>query len=149
MEAMAAGEVSQEPEALNALVNLYLSADCQYHIGTPNSTWLRLMMMLAMAKLGHLPSYAFVGQRKFFTEQNGRWGFFALCDKPELYALIERCCSMPPDFAVIRKEMVRRGFLAAPEIVENADRTTTTTYCVSVAGMRAALDGDWRTKGVF
>ena len=89
-KAMAAGEVSQEPEALNALVNLYLSADCQYHIGTPNSTWLRLMMMLAMAKLGHLPSYAFVGEKKYFTEQNGRWGFFALCDKPELYALTKK-----------------------------------------------------------
>ena len=69
--------------------------------------------------------------------------------EPELYALIERCCSYSPDFAVIRKEMVRHGFLEAPEIIENADRTTTTTYCVSVAGMRTALDGDWRTKGVF
>ena len=69
--------------------------------------------------------------------------------EPELYCCIERCCVKPPDFAVVRKEMVRRGFLEPPEIVENADRTTTTYYRVSGAGMRAALQSDWRTKGVF
>lgn len=67
----------------------------------------------------------------------------------ELYALIERCCAMQPDYAVIRKEMVRRGYLEAPEIVQNPDSTTTTYYQLSVAGMRAALQGEWRTKGVF
>ena len=56
---------------------------------------------------------------------------------------------MPPDYAVIRKEMVRRGYLHAPEIVQNPDSTTTTYYQLNAAGMRAALQGDWRTKGVF
>ena len=69
--------------------------------------------------------------------------------EPELYCVIERCCVRAPDFAVVRKEMVRRGYLEAPEIVENADRTTTTYYRVSGEGMREALRGEWRTKGVF
>jgi len=88
--AMQAGDVSQEPEALNALLNLYLSADCQYHVGTHNSTWFRLMLMLAMAKLGHLPAFAFVGDPRYFLNRNGKWGFFGMCDKEELMALVKK-----------------------------------------------------------
>ena len=69
--------------------------------------------------------------------------------EPELYSIIESCCAMAPDYAVIRKEMVRRGFLETPKIVENEDHTTTTYYHTHVAGMRAVLQGHWRTKGVF
>ena len=82
------------------------------------------------------------------------WIAATLCEahtytEPELYAAIEELCAMQADFAVIRKEMVRRGFLAAPEIVTNPDATTTTYYRVNGTSMRAALQGDWKTKGVF
>jgi len=82
------------------------------------------------------------------------WMAATLCDghaytEPELYAAIENLCAMQADFAVIRKEMVRRGFLTPPEIVANTDRTTTTYYRVSMVSMRAALQGEWRTKGIF
>ena len=56
---------------------------------------------------------------------------------------------MLPDHGVMRKEMVRRGFLHPPEIVLNANQTTTTYYTVDPEGVRAALRGEWRTKGVF
>ena len=69
--------------------------------------------------------------------------------EPELYAVIEAHCVMRPDFAVVRKEMCRRGYLQPPRIVENDDRTTTTSYEVDVDGMRAPLRGEWRSKGVF
>ena len=36
-----------------------------------------------------------------------------------------------------------------PDIIENADKTTTTLYRLSAAGMSAMLDGEWRAKGVF
>ena len=71
-------------------MNLYLSADCQYHVGTHNSTWFRLMLMLAMAKLGHLPAFAFVGDPRYFLNRNGKWGFFGMCDKEELMALVKK-----------------------------------------------------------
>ena len=63
--------------------------------------------------------------------------------------MIESLCERQPDYAVIRKEMVRRGYLDRPQIVENADKTTTTFYATSREGLRAALRGDWRRKGVF
>ena len=69
--------------------------------------------------------------------------------EPELYAAIEECCSVSPDFAVVRKEMVRRGYLEQPEIVTNADSTTSTYYRISREGMHAVLRGEWKTKGVF
>ena len=58
-------------------------------------------------------------------------------------------CALQADHAVMRKEMVRRGYLLAPEIVQNADQTTSTYYHVSADGLRAALRGEWRSKGVF
>ena len=58
-------------------------------------------------------------------------------------------CAFRADFAVIRKELVRRGFLHAPIIRENDDRTTSTTYRVSREGLHAALVGEWRTKGAL
>ena len=69
--------------------------------------------------------------------------------EPELYSTFEELCFFQADYAVIRKELVRRGFMEAPVITANADRTTSTTYRVSRTGLQAALQGEWRTKGVF
>ena len=69
--------------------------------------------------------------------------------EPQLYGVIGSLCAMQPDHAVMRKEMVRRGYLEHPEIVDNADKTTTTYYKQSPDGLRAALRGEWRKKGVF
>lgn len=69
--------------------------------------------------------------------------------EPELYAIISSCCAMQPDHAVMRKEMVRRGFLEPPHIVQNDDATTTTYYALCRGAMLAALRGEWRSKGVF
>lgn len=82
------------------------------------------------------------------------WMAATLCDdhrytEPELYAVISSHCAMQPDHGVMRKEMVRRGYLEHPEIVNNADKTTTTYYKQSPDGLRAALRGEWRKKGVF
>ena len=82
------------------------------------------------------------------------WMSATLCDdhrytEPELYAVISSHCAMQPDHGVLRKEMVRRGYLEPPEIVNNADSTTTTYYRQSPEGVRAALRGEWRKKGVF
>lgn len=82
------------------------------------------------------------------------WMAATLCDdhrytEPELYAVISSHCAMQPDHGVMRKEMVRRGYLEQPEIVDNADKTTTTYYRQSLEGVRAALRGEWRKKGVF
>ena len=70
--------------------------------------------------------------------------------EPELYAVIESMCSKrSADFAVVRKEMCRRGYLEKPIIETNADKTTSTYYVLDRAGMHAALRGEWRSKGVF
>ena len=70
--------------------------------------------------------------------------------EPELYAVIEGMCSKrSADFAVVRKEMCRRGYLEKPIIETNADKTTSTYYVLDRAGMHAALRGEWRSKGVF
>ena len=84
----------------------------------------------------------------------GWWVAATLCEghaytEPELYAVISSLCVMQPDHAVVRKEMVRRGYLQPPRIVSNDNATTTTYYDVSAEGVRAALRGEWRTKGVF
>lgn len=62
--------------------------------------------------------------------------------EPELYAHISELCAMPPDHGVLRKEMIRHRLLEPPVIRENADRTTTTTYRLSRAGLAAAVQSD-------
>ena len=49
----------------------------------------------------------------------------------------------------IRKELVRRGCLAPPQIIQKTDATTSTLYRLDGAAMRRMLDGEWRAKGVF
>ena len=69
--------------------------------------------------------------------------------EPELSCVMSSLCAFPPDHGVLRKEMVRRGFLGPPNIVTNADKTTATYFSVSGEGLRAVLRGEWRRKGVF
>ena len=69
--------------------------------------------------------------------------------EPELSCVMSSLCAFPPDHGVLRKEMVRRGFLGQPNIVTNADKTTATYFSVSGEGLRAVLRGEWRQKGVF
>ena len=59
--------------------------------------------------------------------------------EPELYAHVSDLCASSPDHAVIRKEMVRHGYLSQPVIRQNADRTTSTTYTVDAAAVAAAM----------
>jgi len=81
--AMAKGEVDPTSEALNALVNLFLSSECEYFVGRVNSTWFRLMIMLAYGKYGQMPPFDNLledwghgGLRK--------WGFFGICTLEEM-----------------------------------------------------------------
>jgi hypothetical protein len=81
--AMSKGEVDSTAEALNALVNLFLSSECEYFVGRVNSTWFRLMIMLAYGKYGTMPPFDNLledwghgGLRK--------WGFFGICTLDEL-----------------------------------------------------------------
>ena len=81
--AMSKGEVDSTAEALNALVNLFLSSECEYFVGRVNSTWFRLMIMLAYGKYGTMPPFDNLledwghgGLRK--------WGFFGMCTLDEL-----------------------------------------------------------------
>ena len=69
--------------------------------------------------------------------------------EPELSCVMSSLCAFPPDHGVLRKEMVRRGFLGPPNIVTNADKTTATYFSVSGEGLRAVLRGEWRRTGVF
>ena len=66
--------------------------------------------------------------------------------EPELYAVISSMCAMLPDHGVMRKEMVRRGFLHPPEIVLNANQTTSTYYTVNPEGL-LAWRSEWRSNG--
>ena len=81
--AMSRGEIDSTGEALNALVNLFLSSECEYFVGRVNSTWFRLMIMLAYGKYGTMPPFDNLledwghgGLRK--------WGFFGMCTLEEL-----------------------------------------------------------------
>ena len=81
--AMLKGEVDSTAEALNALINLFLSSECEYFVGRVNSTWFRLMIMLAYGKYGAMPPFDNLledwghgGLRK--------WGFFGMCTMDEL-----------------------------------------------------------------
>ena len=67
--------------------------------------------------------------------------------EPELSCVMSSLCAFPPDHGVLRKEMVRRGFLGQPNIVTNADKTTATYFSVSGEGLRAVLRGEWREEG--
>ena len=55
--AMEAGTINREEEALNALVNLLLSSECDFFIGRVNSTWFRLMIMYAYGRYGFMPPF--------------------------------------------------------------------------------------------
>ena len=79
------------------------------------------------------------------------WMVATLCEdhrytEPELYALISSMCAMLPDHGVMRKEMVRRGFLHPPEIVLNANQTTSTYCTVNPEGL-LAWRSEWRSNG--
>ena len=75
--AMSKREVDSTAEALNALVNLFLSSECEYFVGRVNSTWFRLMIMLAYGKYGTMPPF------DNLLEDWGRGGlrkwFFLVC----------------------------------------------------------------------
>ena len=78
------------------------------------------------------------------------WMAATLCEghrytEPELYAVISSLCAMQPDHGVLRKEMVRRGYLHPPEIVLNANKTTSTYYTVNPEGLQA-LSSEWRSN---
>ena len=62
--------------------------------------------------------------------------------EPELYAHISDLCAYQPDHGVVRKEMVRHGYLEQPVICQNADCTTSTTYRLAHRGVEAALRSD-------
>lgn len=64
--------------------------------------------------------------------------------EPELYASVEAECAYPPDLGTIRKELVRRGCLQQPEIVQNPDMTTSTFYRIDAEGMRSTMEREWR-----
>ena len=66
--------------------------------------------------------------------------------EPELYAVISSLCAMLPDHGVLRKEMVRRGFLHPPEIFLNSNHTTSTYYTVNPEGL-LAWRSEWRPNG--
>jgi len=66
--------------------------------------------------------------------------------EPELYSIFEELCAFQADYAVIRKELVRRGFLEAPVITENDDHTTSTTYRVSRDGLSEKFVDVWRSN---
>ena len=56
--AMSRGEIDSTGEALNALVNLFLSSECEYFVGRVNSTWFRLMIMLHLRLVRQCLVYA-------------------------------------------------------------------------------------------
>eukprot|EP00325_Prymnesiales_sp_UTEX-LB-985_P027392 CAMPEP_0174738544 /NCGR_PEP_ID=MMETSP1094-20130205/70138_1 /TAXON_ID=156173 /ORGANISM="Chrysochromulina brevifilum, Strain UTEX LB 985" /LENGTH=437 /DNA_ID=CAMNT_0015941979 /DNA_START=102 /DNA_END=1415 /DNA_ORIENTATION=+ len=62
--------------------------------------------------------------------------------EPELYAHISDQCAYQPDHAVVRKEMVRHGYLEPPIIRENADHTTSTTYKLGLEALEESLRGE-------
>ncbi|CAL6331856.1 unnamed protein product [Bathycoccus prasinos] len=80
---MSKGDIDPSAEAFNALVNLFLSIECNFFVGRVNSTWYRLMIMLAYGKYGRMPPFDNLledwghgGLRK--------WGFFGMCTLEEL-----------------------------------------------------------------
>jgi len=80
---MSVGEVDPTAEAFNALVNLFLSIECDYFVGRVNSTWYRLMIMLAYGKYGQMPPF----DNLFEDWGHGglrKWGFFGMCTLEEL-----------------------------------------------------------------
>jgi hypothetical protein len=81
--AMSEGKIDPKAEALNALVNLILSSECHYFVGQVNSTWYRLMIMLAYGKYGQMPP--FDNLREDWGHGGLRkWGFFGMCTLEEL-----------------------------------------------------------------
>ena len=81
--AMSKGQVDPTAEAVNALVNLFLSSECDFFVGRVNSTWFRLMIMLSYGRNGVMPPFDNLledwghgGLRK--------WGFFGMCTLSEL-----------------------------------------------------------------
>ena len=81
--AMSEGKIDPTAEALNALVNLILSSECQYFVGQVNSTWYRLMIMLAYGKYGQMPPFDNI-REDWGHGGLRKWGFFGMCTLEEL-----------------------------------------------------------------
>ncbi|XRB17866.1 Fuct6p protein [Pseudoscourfieldia marina] len=81
--AMEKGEIDPTPEAINALLNLYLSSECRYHVGRVNSTWFRLMIMLAYGRYGTMPLFDNL-QEDWGHGGVHKWGFFGMCTLREV-----------------------------------------------------------------
>jgi hypothetical protein len=54
---MSKGAINPEDEAINALVNLILSSECDFFIGRANSTWFRLIILFAYGRYGFMPPF--------------------------------------------------------------------------------------------
>lgn len=67
---MAEGLLDPEKEIHNALVNLYLAADCKYFFGHLSSTWGKLVLLLSYGKYGCFQSHDLMG-----STWKSRWGF--------------------------------------------------------------------------
>jgi len=80
---MERGGIDPTAEAINALVNLLLASEAQYFVGRTNSTWFRLMIMLAAGKYGVFPEFRNVGN-DWGHGGLAKWGFFGLCTMGEL-----------------------------------------------------------------
>ena len=64
-------------------MNLFLSSECDFFVGRVNSTWYRLMIMLAYGKYGKMPPF----DNLFEDWGHGglrKWGFFGMCTLREL-----------------------------------------------------------------
>lgn len=80
---MQKGNMDPTEEAYNALINLLLSSECDYFVGRTNSTWYRLMLMLAYGRYGYLPPWDNVGE-DWGHGGLRKWGFFGTCTLGEI-----------------------------------------------------------------
>jgi hypothetical protein len=73
-EAILAGEIDGEGEALNALTNLLLSIECDLLVGPLSSTWTRMTLLLALGKYNRPMPYRSV---ELPSRASWQWGFGA------------------------------------------------------------------------
>jgi hypothetical protein len=73
-EAILAGEIDGEGEALNALANLLLSIECDLLVGPLSSTWTRMTLLLALGKYNRPMPYKSV---EIPSKKSWQWGFGA------------------------------------------------------------------------
>mmetsp|Transcript_39065 Transcript_39065/g.124367 ORF Transcript_39065/g.124367 Transcript_39065/m.124367 type:complete len:395 (+) Transcript_39065:218-1402(+) len=83
------GQMDPTPEALNAITNLFLSVECSFFVGTLNSTWFKLMVMLSYGRNNILPPFVALDEKKALARQ-GRWGFFGMCTVDMMRKEIEK-----------------------------------------------------------